>query len=66
MISRQVKHDWEAGKKEGERDRERYLGREGEQHSGERKQHGLILTVGLNQQRLRISRRCQSIITTED
>jgi hypothetical protein len=51
MKSRQVKHDGETGKKEGERVRER----EREQHSGERKQRGLILTVGLNQQHLRIS-----------
>jgi hypothetical protein len=44
------------GKKVGRREREsgsqreRVLGREEEQHSGERKQCGLILTVGLNQQ----------------
>jgi hypothetical protein len=48
-----VNHDREEGKKEGERDRERGLGREGEQHNSERKWHGLILTVGLNQQNLR-------------
>ncbi len=34
------------------RQREKDLGIEGEQHSGERKQRGLILTIGLNQQRL--------------
>ncbi len=38
-----------------ERETERDVGREGEQHSGDRKQSGLILTVGLNQQHLRIS-----------
>ncbi len=43
------------GEREGERERERDLGREEEQHSGERKWRGLILTVGLNQQHLRIS-----------
>ncbi len=37
------------------RERERDLGRGGEQHSSERKWRGLILTVGLNQQHLRIS-----------
>ncbi len=65
MKSRQVKHNEEEGRKEGERDgereRERDLGREGEQHGGGRKWHGLILTVGLNKQHLRISCRCQSI-----
>jgi hypothetical protein len=52
----QVYHDRESDKQEAERDRERQrekdLGREGEQYSGERKLHGLILTVGLNQQHL--------------
>jgi hypothetical protein len=42
-----------AGKRE--RETERDLGRVGEQHSSEIKQRGLILTVGLNQQHLRIS-----------
>jgi hypothetical protein len=57
MKSREVKHDGEEGKKEGERvrERERDLGREGEQHGGRRKCRGLILTVGLNLQYLRIS-----------
>ncbi len=60
MKSRQVKHDGEEGKKKGERD----LGTEGEQQFGGRKWRGLILTVGLNKQHLRISTisgRCQSI-----
>ncbi len=48
-----------------ERPREKDLGREGEKPSGERKRGGLILTVGLNQQHLRISSGCQSIKTTE-
>ncbi len=59
MKSIQVKHDEEMDKKDGEGDRERErkrdLRREGEQHSGGRKQCGLILTIGLNQQHLRIS-----------
>ncbi len=55
MKLRQVKHDWEEGRKEGESQKERVLGREEEQHSGERKQCGLILTVGLNQQHPQIS-----------
>jgi hypothetical protein len=55
MKSRQVKHDGKEDEKEGERHRKRDLGREGEQHSGRRKWRGLILTVGLNQQHLRIS-----------
>jgi hypothetical protein len=57
MKLRQVKHDGEEGRKEGERvrERERVLGREEEQHSGERKRRGLIFTVGLNQQHPRIS-----------
>ncbi len=38
-------------RRESER-REKDLEREREQYSGERKWHGLILTVGLNQQRL--------------
>ncbi len=38
-----------------ESETERNLGRKGERHSGERKRRGLILTVGLNQQRLQIS-----------
>ncbi len=56
MKSRQVKHDREEGKKGRERvrERERDLGREREQQSGERKWRGLILTVGLNQQHLQI------------
>ncbi len=43
---------WSGIRQEGgrERQREKDLGREGEQHSGERKQRGLILTVGPNQQ----------------
>jgi hypothetical protein len=41
--------------RESQRERDIYLEREGELHSGERKQHGLILTVGLNQQHLQIS-----------
>jgi hypothetical protein len=36
-----------ARRRESETERERDLGREGEQHSGERKWRGLILTVGL-------------------
>jgi hypothetical protein len=44
-----------ARRRESETERERDLGREGEQHSGGRKWHGLILTIGLNQQHLRIS-----------
>jgi hypothetical protein len=43
-----------ARRRERETERERYLGREGEQHRSKRKLHGLILTVGLNQQRLQI------------
>jgi hypothetical protein len=50
MKSKQVKHDGEEGKTEGESVREReILGREGEQHSSKRKWRGLILTIGLNQ-----------------
>jgi hypothetical protein len=45
----------QASRRERESERERDLEREGEQHSSERKQRGLILTVGLNQQHLRIS-----------
>ncbi len=68
----QVNHDGEEGKKEGEPDweRERDLGREGEQLSRE-KMAWLILTVCLNQttpansQHLRFSWRGQSITTTE-
>ncbi len=45
----------QARRSERESERERDLGREGEQHSGKRKWRGLILTVGLNQQHLRIS-----------
>ena len=37
-----------------ERPREKDLGREGEKHNGEIKRHRLILTVGLNQQHLRM------------
>jgi hypothetical protein len=40
------------GNKARRREREKNLGREGEQHSGERKQCGLIPIVGLNQQHL--------------
>jgi len=39
-----------ARKRESETERD--LGREGEQHRGQRKRWGLILTVGLNQQHL--------------
>jgi hypothetical protein len=44
-----------ARRRESEKERERF-GREGEAHSDERKWRGLILTVGLNQQRLLIAR----------
>jgi hypothetical protein len=58
MKSRQVKHEREKARRR-ENETERDLGSKGEQHSGERKRerkrHGLILTIGLNQQHLRIS-----------
>ncbi len=38
-----------ARRRERERQRGKDLGRDGEQHSGGRKLHGLILIVGLNQ-----------------
>ncbi len=38
-----------ARRRESETEREKELGREGEQPSGERKRHGLILTVCLNE-----------------
>jgi hypothetical protein len=44
-----------ARRSESETERERDLGREGEQHSDGRKWSGLILTVALNQQHLRIT-----------
>ncbi len=36
------------------RRRDKALGREGEKHNSERKWSGLILTIGLNQQHLRM------------
>jgi hypothetical protein len=41
-----------ARRRESETEREKDFGREVEQNSGERKRHGLILTIGLNQQHL--------------
>ncbi len=43
-----------ARKRESETEKE-IFGREVEQHRGDRKQRGLILTIGLNQQYLQIS-----------
>ena len=61
-----------ARRRESETERERNLGREGEQHSSKRNWHGQILTIGLNQQPLLISmtpknflRVCQSLRTME-
>jgi hypothetical protein len=44
-----------ARRRESKTERDRDLGRDGEQHGGGRKWRGLILTVCLNQQDLRIS-----------
>jgi hypothetical protein len=59
MKSIQVNKDMALGRKEREKDRERKIWRERERTMMERengpgKWHGLILTVGLNQQHLRM------------